>query len=332
MNVRQTMKAYIYSEPGGPEVLKQVDRQVPVPAADEVLLKVVAFGLNRADVQQRNGVYPPPPGASDIPGLEVSGTIEALGENVTGWKNGDRVAALLASGGYAQYVAVPQELLFAVPDAMKLTDAAGLPEVSSTVVSNIFDQGELETGQTILIQGGAGGIGSMAIQLAKAAGARVLVTASSQEKLDYCAALGADEGINYTETDVLEKVKELTNDQGVDLILDVVGAKYLSMNLKALRTGGRLVIIGLQGGRKAEVDLGLMLGKRLRIIATTLRARPLAEKAGIVQRTVERIAPLLERGELELSVGKVFDFESLTEAHEYFDSGSHKGKIVIEIQ
>lgn len=327
----QNMTAYIFSGPGGPEVLQKTDRERPEPAANEVLVKVAAFGLNRADVQQRKGVYPPPPGASDIPGLEVSGTIVSVGQGLTGWQVGDRVAALLASGGYAEYVSVPAPLLFPVPQSLTLTEAAGLPEVSATVVSNVFDHGELEAGQTILVHGGAGGIGSMAIQLAKAAGARVLVTASNQEKLEYCATLGADEGINYTQTDVLQRVKELTDNEGVDLILDVVGAKYLSLNLKALRTGGRLVIIGLQGGRKAEVDLGLMLGKRLRIIATTLRARPLAEKAGIVQRTVQRIMPLLERGVLDLNVGKIFDFDSLPEAHEYFDSGVHKGKIVINL-
>ena len=327
----QTMKAYIYSQPGGPEVLQKIERARPMPAEDEVLIKVAAFGLNRADVQQRKGVYPPPPGASDIPGLEVAGTIEAVGAAVRHWKVGDRVAALLASGGYAEYVAVPAPLLFPVPGSMDLTEAAALPEVSSTVVSNLFDQGELEAGQTVLIHGGAGGIGSMAIQLAKAAGARVLVTASSQEKLDYCMTLGADEGINYAQADVLEKVDELTGGQGVDLILDVVGAKYLSMNLKALATGGRLVIIGLQGGRKAEADLGLMLNKRLRIIATTLRSRPLGEKAGIVQRTVERVKPLLEQGQLQLNVGRVFDFDSVGAAHEYFDAGEHKGKIVIQL-
>ena len=329
--MKHNMEAYVYSEAGGPEVLEKVQRERPEPAANEVLIKVAAFGLNRADVQQRNGVYPPPPGASDIPGLEVAGTIEALGADVTDWQMGEPVAALLASGGYAQYVAVPASLLFPVPKSLSLTQAAGLPEVSATVVSNIFDQGELVEGQTILIHGGAGGIGSMAIQLAKAAGARVLVTASSQEKLEYCRSLGADAGINYRETDVLEEVRKLTENQGVDLILDVVGAKYLSMNLKALRTGGKLVIIGLQGGRKAEADLGLMLTKRLRIIATTLRARPLEEKAGIVARTVQRVIPLLEGNALELNVEKVFDFESVREAHEYFDSGSHKGKIVVEI-
>lgn len=330
--MKQNMEAYIYSGPGGPEVLQKVDRERPEPAAHEVLIKVAAFGLNRADVQQRKGVYPPPPGASDIPGLEVSGTIEALGADVSRWQVGDRVAALLASGGYSQYVAVPEALLLPVPQNLTLTQAAGLPEVSATVVSNIFDQGELEAGQTILIHGGAGGIGSMAIQLAKAAGARVLVTASSEQKLEYCRTLGADAGINYRDSDILEKVHELTENQGVDLILDVVGAKYLSTNLKSLRTGGKLVIIGLQGGRKAEIDLGLMLNKRLRVIATTLRSRPLEEKSGIVKRTVQRITPLLESNALDLNVGMVFDFDAVSEAHEYFDSGKHKGKIVVEVR
>jgi len=328
----KTMQAYIYKQPGGPEVLEQVEREIPVPGEDEVLIKIAAFGLNRADVQQRRGVYPPPPGASDIPGLEVAGTIEAVGKEVQGWHAGDRVAALLASGGYAEYVTASSQVLFPVPENMQLTEAAGLPEVSSTVVSNVFDEGQLSEGQSILIHGGAGGIGSMAIQLAKAAGAKVLVTASSREKLDYCASLGADEGINYAESDVLEQVKQLTGGRGVDVVLDVVGAKYLEMNLKSLATGGRLIIIGLQGGRKAEADLGLMLGKRLRIIATTLRSRPLEEKAGIVKRTVERITPLLKRNALDLNVGKAFDFKSLAAAHEYFDSGEHKGKIVVTVR
>lgn len=326
-----TMQAYIYSQPGGPEVLEKVERGKPVPGAGEVLIKVAAFGLNRADVQQRIGVYPPPPGASDIPGLEVAGTIEALGPDVERWATGDRVAALLASGGYAEYVTAPAEVLFPVPQDMDLSQAAGLPEVASTVVSNIFDQGELRSGQTILIHGGAGGIGSMAIQLAKAAGARVLVTASSSQKLAYCTELGADAGINYATEDVLTRVKELTEDTGVDLILDVVGAKYLAMNLKALAVGGRLVIIGLQGGRKAEADLGLMLSKRLRIIATTLRSRPLEEKAGIVHRTVQRLTPLLQDRSLELNVERSFGFDELAAAHEYFDSGEHKGKIVVTL-
>lgn len=329
--MNDVMNAYIYREAGGPEVIEAQQREVPAAGPGEVLIKTAAFGLNRADVQQRRGVYPPPPGASDIPGLEVSGTVAALGEGVTGWNLGDRVAALLAGGGYAQYVNVAQELLIRIPDGMSFTDAAALPEVAATVVSNLFLEGGLRQGQSLLVHGGAGGIGSMAIQLAKAAGATVYVTASSADKLEYCARLGADAGINYKDEDILEHVKELTGGRGVDLILDVVGAKYLQLNLKALAVGGRLVVIGLQQGAKAELNLGVLLAKRARIIGTTLRARPLSEKSEIIQETVQRVMPLLSEGKLELNVGKSFEFSELARAHEYFDSGVHTGKIVIEV-
>ncbi len=324
-----TMTTYIYASAGGPEVLESQTRPIPEPADHEVLIKVAAFGLNRADVQQRKGVYPPPPGESDIPGLEVSGIIAKVGKHVTGFAEDDHVAALLASGGYAQYVSVDASHVLPVPEQLDLIEAAGLPEVACTVVSNIFLEGELKKAQTILIHGGSGGIGSMAIQLAKAAGATVIVTASSEEKISYCKELGADEGINYREEDVLERVRELTDSHGVDLILDVVGAKYLAMNVKALAVGGRLVIIGLQGGAKAELDLRALMGKRARVIGTTLRARPAAEKTAIVAETAQRIAPLLVSGKLSLNVTRIFDFQDVVSAHEYFDSGKHVGKIVV---
>lgn len=327
----ESMKAYIYNGGGGPEVIELTERSIPKVGAGEVLIKVEAFGLNRADVQQRKGVYPPPAGASDIPGLEVSGTIVELGEGVIGWSAGTRVAALLAGGGYAQYVNVPAELLINIPENLSSTDAAALPEVAATVVSNLFIEGGLAEGQTLLIHGGAGGIGSMAIQLAKAAGARVFVTASSAEKLEYCAQLGADEGINYREEDFEQRVKELTDGAGVDLILDVIGAKYLESNIKALAVGGRVVVIGLQGGTKAELNLGMMLAKRARVIATTLRARPLDEKTQIIKQTVARVLPLVEADKLSINVSKTFEFSDLTSAHEYFDSGEHTGKIVVKV-
>ncbi|MFJ2619671.1 NAD(P)H-quinone oxidoreductase [Glutamicibacter sp. NPDC087344] len=325
------MNAYIYREAGGPEVIERQQRQIPAVEPGQVLIKTAAFGLNRADVQQRRGVYPPPPGASDIPGLEVAGTIASVGDGVTGWQVGDRVAALLAGGGYAQYVNVDAQLLIRIPENLAFTDAAALPEVAATVVSNLFVEGELREGQSLLIHGGAGGIGSMAIQLAKAAGATVYVTASSPEKLDYCTELGADAGINYEDEDIAERVRELTSGRGVDLILDVVGAKYLQLNLKALAVGGRLVVIGLQQGAKAELNLGLLLAKRARVIGTTLRARPLAEKSEIIAQTVKHVLPLLRAGKLELNVSKTFSFSELASAHEYFDSGVHIGKIVVEV-
>lgn len=326
----QTMNAYIYNAGGGPEVIELTERQVPVAGPGEILVKVEAFGLNRADVQQRKGVYPPPPGASDIPGLEVSGSIAAVGAGVTEWSIGTRVAALLAGGGYAQYVDVPAELLIRIPDELSSVEAAAPPEVSATVVSNLFIEGGLQEGQAILIHGGAGGIGSMAIQLAKAAGARVIVTASSAQKLAYCQQLGADEGINYREED-FERVKELTDGQGVNLILDVIGAKYLQSNINALAVDGRLVVIGLQGGTKAELNLGVMLGKRARVIATTLRSRPLEQKSEIIKQAVARVMPLVDEGKLSINVSKVFEFSDLTSAHEYFDSGEHTGKIVVRV-
>ncbi|XAO46442.1 NAD(P)H-quinone oxidoreductase [Glutamicibacter ectropisis] len=327
----EVMSAYIYNAGGGPEVIELIERPIPTVGSGEVLVKVEAFGLNRADVQQRKGVYPPPPGASDIPGLEVSGSIVAVGEDVTDWSIGTRVAALLAGGGYAQFVNVPAELLFRIPEGLSSVEAAALPEVCATVVSNLFIEGDLKSGETILIHGGAGGIGSMAIQLAKAAGARVLVTASSPEKLEYCLSLGADEGINYREDDFEARVKELTDGQGIDLILDVIGAKYLERNIRALAVEGRMVVIGLQGGTKAELNLGVLLGKRARIIATTLRSRPLSQKSEIVKQTVARVMPLVDAGKVSINVSKVFDFSHLTSAHEYFDSGEHTGKIVIEV-
>lgn len=327
----EAMKAYIYNGGGGPEVIELTQRSIPEVSSGEVLIKVEAFGLNRADVQQRKGVYPPPEGASDIPGLEVAGTIAALGADVTEWRIGTRVAALLAGGGYAEYVNVPVQLLMNIPQSLSTVEAAALPEVSATVVSNLFMEGSLVVGQTVLIHGGAGGIGSMAIQLAKAAGARVIVTASSAEKLEYCAQLGADAGINYREEDFVQRAKELTKDRGVDLILDVIGAKYLESNIKALAVGGRVVVIGLQGGAKGELNLGMMLAKRARVIATTLRSRPLLEKTEIIKQTVARVLPLIDAGELSVNLSKSFEFSELTSAHEYFDSGSHTGKIVVKV-
>lgn len=324
-----TMRAIEYQGAGGPEVLAEVERPMPVPGPGEVLVKVAAFGLNRADVQQRRGVYPPPPGASDIPGLEVSGTVEALGEGAGGVAVGQRVCALLAGGGYAQYVAVAAGLVVEVPENVDLVDAAGFMEVAGTVVSNLFLEAGLTRGQTVLLHGGAGGIGSMAIQLAAAAGARVLVTASSQEKIAHCLALGAEAGINYRDEDFVARTQELTGGAGVDVILDVVGAKYLESNVRALAAGGSLVVIGLQGGSKAELNLGALMAKRARVIGTTLRARPLAQKEAIVSEVRARVLPLLSDGSLELSVDRRFPFDQVRLAHEYFDSGKHTGKIIV---
>ena len=325
------MRAIEYRGAGGPEVLAETERPIPVPGPGEVLIKVAAFGLNRADVQQRRGVYPPPPGASDIPGLEVSGTVEALGEGAAGVEVGQRVCALLAGGGYAQYVAVPAGLVLEVPETVDLLDAAGFMEVACTVVSNLFLEAGLADGDTVLLHGGAGGIGSMAIQLAAAAGARVLVTASSEEKIAHCLALGAAAGINYREEDFAERTGELTDGAGADVILDVVGAKYLESNVRALAQDGTLVVIGLQGGAKAELNLGALMAKRARVVGTTLRARPLGQKTEIVAAVKEHALPMLADGRLDLSIDRRFSFTEARSAHEYFDSGNHTGKIIVKI-
>lgn len=325
------MRAIEYQGAGGPEVLAEIERPKPVPGPGEVLVKVAAFGLNRADVQQRKGVYPPPAGASDIPGLEVSGTIESVGQGVEGIVEGQRVCALLAGGGYAQYVAVPAGLVLQVPGNVDLVAAAGFMEVASTVVSNLFLEAGLEQGKTVLLHGGAGGIGSMAIQLALAAGAKVLVTASSQEKIDHCLALGAEAGINYREEDFAERAQALTGGAGVDVVLDVVGAKYLAQNVRVLANDGTLVVIGLQGGAKAELNIGALMAKRARVMGTTLRARPLVQKEEIVAAVRERALPLLADGTLKLSVDRRFPFSEVAAAHEYFDSGRHMGKIIVTL-
>lgn len=323
------MRAIEYRGAGGVEVLVEAERPKPVPGTGEVLIKVAGFGLNRADVQQRIGVYPPPPGASDIPGLEVAGTIEAVGKDVDVSLIGQRVCALLAGGGYAQYVAVPAGHILQIPDQVDLVDAAGFMEVAATVVSNLFLEAKLVAGQNVLIHGGAGGIGSMAIQLCVAAGANVIVTASSSAKIDHCLALGAHHGINYHEEDFVLRAKELTGGKGVDVILDVVGAKYLDSNIKALALDGTLVIIGLIGGARAELNIGLLMGKRARVIGTTLRARPVDQKSAIVSEVAARVLPLLEAGTLDLAIDRRFSFTEVRLAHEYFDSGTHTGKIVV---
>lgn len=323
------MKIAEYRAAGGPEVLALAERERPVAGNGEVLIKVAAFGLNRADVQQRRGFYPPPPGASDIPGLEVSGTIAQLGEGVTGFAQGDEVCALLAGGGYAQYVAVPAGQVLPVPAGMDLIDAAGVPEVAATVWSNLFMEAGVQAGDNVLIHGGAGGIGSMAIQLVTAAGARAIVTCGSQEKIDYCVELGAHAGINYRSQDFVDEVRRLTGGEGVDVILDVVGAKYLGQNIDALALNGRLVVIGLQGGVKGELNLGALMGKRARIIGTTLRSRAAAEKAAIMAEVRNGVWPLLESGVLRTNSDRRFPLEDIRSAHEYFDSGDHRGKIVI---
>lgn len=325
------MKAVYISEPGGPEVLDIRDVPAPVPGPGEVLIDVVAAGLNRADVQQRRGFYPPPPGASEIPGLEVSGRIAAFGPEVSKpFSVGDKVVALLSGGGYAQQVAVPAEQVVRLPDGVDLVTAASLPEVAATVYSNLIMTAQLQAGETVLIHGATGGIGTMAIQLAKAYGAKVATTAGTAEKVGTARAfLGADIAINYAEEDFAESLKAQNGGKGADVILDVVGAKYLEQNVEALADYGRLVVIGLQGGVKGELNLGQLVSKRAAIIGTALRPRPVAEKGVIMNAVRETVWPMLADGRIKPFVARSFPLEQVREAHEYFDSGEHMGKVLL---
>ncbi|WP_336716190.1 NAD(P)H-quinone oxidoreductase [Arthrobacter sp. USHLN218] len=325
------MKAVFYQGAGGPEVVELRDVPAPEARAGEVIVDVVAAGLNRADVQQRRGVYPPPPGASDIPGLEVSGRISSVGEGVEGWKAGDEVCALLSGGGYAERVAVPAGQLLPVPPGVSLLDAASLPETAATVFSNLFMAAGVQAGESVLIHGGAGGIGTMAVQMVRSFGGIPMVTAGSQAKLDVVRPLGAQLLVNYREEDFVERVKEATGGRGADVILDVIGAKYLQRNLDALATAGRLVVIGLQGGAKAELDLGKLMAKRAAVIATTLRARPAEEKSAIVQAVRDHVWPLVASGDIKVQVGRTFPLAQAAAAHEYFDSGDHIGKVLLTV-
>ncbi|WP_461005396.1 NAD(P)H-quinone oxidoreductase [Streptomyces capparidis] len=325
------MKAIAIKEPGGPEVLAWVEVAEPVPGEGEVLVEVVAAGVNRADVMQRKGFYDPPPGASPYPGLECSGRIAALGPGVAGWRVGDEVCALLAGGGYAERVAVPAGQLLPVPRGVDLVTAAGLPEVAATVWSNVFMAARLRPAETLLVHGGSSGIGTMAIQLAKAAGARVVVTAGSAAKLERCAELGADVTVNYREEDFVERVREATGGAGADVILDIVGAKYLAGNVDALAVNGRLVVIGLQGGRRAELDLGKLLAKRASVAATSLRARPPREKASIVAAVREHVWPLVEAGRVRPVVDRALPMAEAGEAHRVMEESGHVGKVLLTV-
>ncbi len=325
------MQAVFISEPGGPEVLQVREVAAPVAGPGEVLIDVVAAGLNRADVQQRRGYYPPPPGASEIPGLEVSGRIAGFGPGVSKpFSVGDKVVALLSGGGYAEQVAVPAGQVLRVPDGVDLVTAASLPEVAATVYSNLIMTAQLQPGETVLIHGATGGIGTMAIQLAKALGARVAATAGTAEKVATATAfLGADIAINYATEDFPESLRAQNHGKGADVILDVVGAKYLARNVEALADYGRLVVIGLQGGIKAELDLGELLRKRAAIIATALRPRPVEEKTVIMDAVRDAVWPLIADGRIRPLVAKTFPLAQAAAAHEYFDSGDHVGKVLL---
>ncbi|WP_375498092.1 NAD(P)H-quinone oxidoreductase [uncultured Jatrophihabitans sp.] len=325
------MRAVVITQPGGPEVLQVQDVPDPSPKPDEVIVQVAAAGLNRADLMQRQGHYPPPPGASEYLGMEVSGTVAAVGDTVAGWSVGDRVCALLAGGGYAEQVAVPVGQLMAVPSGVDLVTAAALPEVTCTVWSMVFgaDSGRLQPGESLLVHGGSSGIGTMAIQLAVGRGSRVLVTAGSQRKLDFCRELGADVLINYKDEDFVERVQAETDGAGVDVILDNMGASYLARNVAALATDGRLVVLGLQGGAKGELDLRALLSKRATVHAAGLRARPAPQKAAIVAEVQNAIWPMIESGAVRPVVDTVLPLDEAGRAHQLMNDSGHIGKILL---
>lgn len=323
------MYAITIPEPGGPEALVWDEVPDPEPGEGEVLVEVTASAVNRADLLQRQGFYDPPPGASPYPGLECSGRIAALGPGVSGWAVGDEVCALLSGGGYAEKVVVPAGQVLPVPDGLDVRLAAALPEATCTVWSNVFMIAHLRPGETLLVHGGSSGIGTMAIQLAKAVGAKVAVTAGSKEKLDHCAELGADILINYREQDFAEEIKRATDGAGADVILDIMGAKYLERNVKALAVNGRLAIIGMQGGVKGELNIGVLLSKRAAISATTLRARPPGEKASIVAAVREHVWPLVAAGHVRPVVDREVPMSDAPEAHQVLEDSGHIGKVLL---
>lgn len=326
------MKAAIASEPGGPDVLSLAEVPDPRPAAGEVLIEVAATAVNRADLLQRAGNYPPPPGASQILGLECSGRIAELGAGVTGWQVGDEVCALLAGGGYAELVCVPAVQLMHVPAGLELVTAAALPEVACTVWSMVLDgppAAHLTVGEAFLVHGGSSGIGTMAIQLAAAQGARVFATAGTDDKVAACRKFGAEVAINYRSQDFAEVIRAETGGAGVDVILDTVGAKYLPRNVSALASGGRLVVIGMLGGATGELSLATLLAKRASIFAAGLRGRPLEQKAAIVAGTEAHVWPLLAIGQVRPVVDQVLPLADAAQAHRVVEASTHIGKVLL---
>jgi NADPH2:quinone reductase len=317
------------TKPGQPEVLKPAERPDPEPGKGEVLIAVTAAGVNRPDVMQRRGRYPPPPGASDIPGLEVAGTIVALGEDVTEWTVGAQVCALVAGGGYATKCVAPVPQCLPVPASLDLVAAAAIPETFFTVWTNVFDRGRLKSGETALIHGGSSGIGTTAIQLAVARGARVYATAGSDEKCRACERLGAARAINYRQDDFVEQITALTGGRGVNLILDIVGGDYVARNLSALAVEGRLVQVGLLGGEAAPVDFRRILSKRLTVTGSTLRPRSVAEKGQIAAALRQEVWPLIEQGRVKPVIYRTLPLEEAAAAHRLMESSEHIGKIVL---
>jgi putative PIG3 family NAD(P)H quinone oxidoreductase len=327
------MRAVVITEPGGPQVLEVAEVPDPVPGPGEVLVRVAAAALNRADILQRQGNYPPPPGASPYLGMECSGTIEALGDSVAGWGVGDEVCALLSGGGYAELVAVPVGQLMTVPAGVGLVDAAALPEAACTVWSMVFGAaaGRLQPGERLLVHGGTSGIGTMAIQLARARGATVFASAGTARKVQICLDFGAEVAINYREESFDERIVTETDWAGVDVILDNMGASYLPRNINSLATGGRLIVLGMQGGRKGELDLGALLVKRATVHAAGLRGRSLAQKAEIVAETQHAVWPLVEDGSVRPVIDRILTLDDAAEAHRLLESSEHVGKVLLRV-
>jgi putative PIG3 family NAD(P)H quinone oxidoreductase len=316
-------------EPGDPDVLVPIDRPAPTPASGELLIKVAAAGVNRPDVMQRRGRYPPPPGASDIPGLEVAGTVEALGPQVSGWERGAPVCALVAGGGYAEFCTAPAPQCLPLPRGLDFVAAAAIPETFFTVWHNVFERGRLAAGEAILIHGGSSGIGTTAIQLARARGARAFATAGSPEKCAACERIGAERAINYRDADFVRVVRELTGGRGVDVVLDMVGGEYFARNIEALALEGRLVEIATQRGATAELVIPTIMQRRLTITGSTLRARPVADKGAIARAVHTNVWPLIESGAVKPIIFKTFPLARAADAHRLLESSEHIGKLVL---
>jgi NADPH2:quinone reductase len=330
-NVPDQMTAVEIAAPGGPEQLRAVQRPTPKPGEGEVLVRVAAAGVNRPDVMQRQGRYPPPPGASDIPGLEIAGEVVALGARVDGVALGDRVTALLAGGGYAAYAVAAAPLCLPVPPGLSMVEAAALPETFFTVWTNLFDRGGCKAGDTVLIHGGSSGIGTTAIQLACAWGARVFATAGSPDKVRACERLGAVRGIDYHTEDFVEVVRKETDGKGVDLILDMVGASYLARNFEAAAMEGRLVVISLIGGARTEINLNTVMSKRLTLTGSTLRIRTVAQKAAVAEGVRRNVWPLIAAGRVRPVIHATFPLAQASEAHRLMETSQHIGKIVLTV-
>ena len=329
--MKNTMTAIAIREPGGPEVLVPVERPVPQPGPDEILVEVAAAGVNRPDVMQRTGNYPPPPGAPDIPGLEIAGTVVRVGSAVSRWKEGDRIVALVSGGGYAEYCTVPESNVLPLPESLTMVEGAGLPETTFTVWYNVFERGRLGRGEWLLVHGGTSGIGTTAIQLGKAFGAHVATTAGSDEKCRAAGQLGADIAINYKTEDFVTAVRERSGGRGMDVILDMVGGDYLARNISAAAEDARIVQISAIAGAVTQIDLWKLLAKRVTLTGSTLRSRPVAFKGKLARAIEENVWPMIAQGCYRPVIDKVFPLVQAAEAHRRIDAGEHVGKIILTI-